>query len=315
MQLITGGMGFIGLHTARAFLDAGEEVVLTRYRNVREPAFLEGEFGKRVLVEPVDLTAPHAVIDLVRKYDFAGVVHLAAPPVGIWSAAEEYRANMVGLVNVLEAARLAEVARVAVGSSGTIYHDLAAGPFTEDMLLPMNSGSSTPAFKKSFEILAGHYADRTGQEIVFLRLNGVWGTAYQSMVNLPSRLVHAAVQGVPGPLKGRMPNPKIGDAIGSGHVKDCARAIQILMARPKLNHRVYNIAGGELVHCEDFVDAVLNAVPEAEISLEQGRGDNYKEYAYLDISRIRDETGFAPEVSVESGVAEYVEWLRAGNQR
>ena len=81
MQLITGGMGFIGLHAARAFLDAGEEVVLTQYRNAREPAFLKGEFGKRVHVEQVDLTSAHAVIDVVRKYDLNGIVHLAAPPV------------------------------------------------------------------------------------------------------------------------------------------------------------------------------------------------------------------------------------------
>ena len=38
--LITGGMGFIGLHTARAFLDAGEDVVITYFQTWREPSFL-----------------------------------------------------------------------------------------------------------------------------------------------------------------------------------------------------------------------------------------------------------------------------------
>ena len=32
MILITGGLGFIGLHTARRFLDVGEQVVLTQYK-------------------------------------------------------------------------------------------------------------------------------------------------------------------------------------------------------------------------------------------------------------------------------------------
>ena len=41
MVLITGGMGFIGLHTARAFLAAGESVVLTRHRSTREPEFIK----------------------------------------------------------------------------------------------------------------------------------------------------------------------------------------------------------------------------------------------------------------------------------
>jgi len=43
MVLITGGMGFIGLHTARRFLDAGEDVVVTQFRTRREPSFIESE--------------------------------------------------------------------------------------------------------------------------------------------------------------------------------------------------------------------------------------------------------------------------------
>ena len=38
--LITGGMGFIGLHTAKAFVDAGEDVVITWFQTWREPDFI-----------------------------------------------------------------------------------------------------------------------------------------------------------------------------------------------------------------------------------------------------------------------------------
>ena len=204
---------------------------------------------------------------------------------------------------------------MAIASSGTIYRGLAEGPYTEDMNLALASDGSTPAFKKSYEILGGHYADRTGLEVVFLRLNGVWGPAYQSMVNLPSRLVHAAVGGVPGPLAGRMPDPLADDMVPSAHVKDCARAIQILQAADRLEHRVYNIASGAPVHGADFVAAVCQAVPGADVALKPGRGPNYRSDAYLDISRLSNETGFEPAYTVESGIADYVEWLRAGNDR
>ena len=40
--LLIGGMGFIGLHTARRFLDAGQDVVVTYHSNRREPDFLQG---------------------------------------------------------------------------------------------------------------------------------------------------------------------------------------------------------------------------------------------------------------------------------
>ena len=43
--LITGGMGFIGLHTVEAFLDAGEDVVATYRETWRMPSFLESHLG------------------------------------------------------------------------------------------------------------------------------------------------------------------------------------------------------------------------------------------------------------------------------
>src|SRR5579871_2618111 len=77
--LITGGMGFIGLHTARRFVDSGEDVVVTQFRTRREPEFIRNELGKRVLVESLDVTSPHDVIDMVRKHGVTGIVHLAVP--------------------------------------------------------------------------------------------------------------------------------------------------------------------------------------------------------------------------------------------
>lgn len=315
MQLITGGMGFIGLHAARAFLDAGEDVVLTRYRNTRTPSFIADEIDKRLFVEALDLTSAHDVLGAARKYPITGIVHLAAPPLGALSAAEDFRVNMSGLINVLEAARLTEVGRVAVASSGTVYRGVAEGPYTEDMPLPLPSGGSTPAYKKSYEILGQHYAERTGLDVIYLRLNGVWGPAYQSMVNLPSRLVHAAVRGEPGPLKGRMPDPLADDMVPSAHVKDCARAIQVLQSAGELAHRVYNVASGQPVHGRDFVAAVLKAIPEAEVALKPGQSPNYQADAYLDISRLTEDTGFEPAYTEERGIAEYIEWLRVGNDR
>ena len=49
--LLIGGMGFIGLHTARSLLDAGQDVVVTYHANRREPDFLKSDLGTRVKVE------------------------------------------------------------------------------------------------------------------------------------------------------------------------------------------------------------------------------------------------------------------------
>ena len=114
MQLITGGMGFIGLHTARAFLDAGESVVVSRYRTTHQPSFLQDEWDNRLLAEPLELTDGRGAIDLVARHGVTGIVHLVVPALATvsqapLSQAEEFQVNMMGLLNILEAARISGV--------------------------------------------------------------------------------------------------------------------------------------------------------------------------------------------------------------
>jgi len=315
MQLITGGMGFIGLHTARAFLDAGESVVVSRYRTTRQPSFLQGEWDNRLFAEPLDLTDGRAAIDLVARHGVTGIVHLVVPALAALSQAEEFQVNMMGLLNILEAARIGGVKRVAIASSVAVYAGLQEGPFTENMRLPVASGNATEAYKKSFEVLASHYADRAGIEIIFLRIGGIYGPLYHSLANLPARLVHAAVQGVPGPLPGkRRPDPHAGDATDACYVKDCAAAIQLLQSAPELSHQIYNLSSGLAATAGDLVSAVKARLPDAEAALAPGRRPGGRKNARMDISRLVAETGFKPEFDIAATIADYVDWLLAGNE-
>ena len=79
MILVTGGLGFIGLHTARALLDVGETCVLTQYRVAREPDFIKDEVGKRVFVEQLDVTDTDSFMAIGKKHKIDGIVHLAVP--------------------------------------------------------------------------------------------------------------------------------------------------------------------------------------------------------------------------------------------
>jgi UDP-glucose 4-epimerase len=316
MVLITGGMGFIGLHTARKFLDAGENVIVTRFRTWREPSFLKDEFGKRVIVESLDTTSPFDCLSLVRKHNVDSIVHLAMPGLSALSPAEDFRVNMLGLVNLLEAARVAGVRRFTIGSSVTVYGGLA-GPFQEDQPLKVESASATGAFKKAFEILALHYSDRTKLDVIALRIGVIWGPLYHSMFNMPSRMVHGALKGgtvdltqaagVPG-------GPSCEeDETDLCYVKDCAKAIQMVHMATKLNHRIYNVGSGKAASNAQLREAVLKVVPGVRIVLQAGKSAGYRSNAYLDLGRITADTGYKPEFTMETGVADYVAWLRAGN--
>jgi UDP-glucose 4-epimerase len=315
MILVTGGLGFIGSHAVRALLSATDErVVATRFRTARVPPFLADEAGKRLLIEPLDVASPHAVIETAMKHRVTSILHLVVTPLGQLSPAEDYRLNMAGLINVLEAGRIVGATRVSIASSSAVYGGLASGPFREEMTVRLNPGNPTEAFKKSFEALGSHYADRTGLPVAFLRIASVYGPLYHSMNNLPSRLVHAAVKGVAAPLPHPRGRPDFTeDATDFVYVKDCADGIARVHAAPTLAHRVYNIGSGVATSGADFAAATAAAVPGVKAALTPGRGPDHRPHAELDLGRTTQEVGYRPRFDVTAGMADYADWLRAGN--
>jgi len=311
MILVTGGLGFVGSHTVASLLRAGHDVVATRYRSGRMPSFLA---DKKFVIENVDVTGPHAVIEVARKHKIDSIVHLVVTPLGQLSPAEDYRLNMSGLINVLEAGRIAGVKRISIASSSSIYGGVASGPYREDMPLRVYGAHPTEAFKKSFEVLGRHYGDRTGIEVVCLRIGNVWGPVYHSMNNLASRLAHAAVTGHPAPLPRPNGRPDFaGDALDAIYVKDCAEGIRAVHTAPTLDHAVYNIGGGRSVTGADFAAAIKKAAPGIAVTLKEGSGpDNRGDNPVMDLGRIAS-LGYRPAFEVDSGMADYVAWLCAGN--
>lgn len=310
--LVTGGMGFIGLHTGQQLVDAGHRVVLTRYRVRREPDFIREHLGDSVAVETADVASPDAVSGIMARHRVTSVIHLVVPALGVLSPAEETRVNVAGLLNVLEAAQVNGVRRVSLASSVAVYAGLGQGPWREDAALPVMSASPTTAFKKTWEILAHHYADRASMDVVALRIGGIYGPLYHSMANLPGRLVHAAVRGRPLDFEpGTAGAPAQDQGTDLCYVKDCARAIGLLHLAPALAERVYNIGGGRFTSNKEVAEAVAGAAgcPAVQLGPPQGA-----ERGYMDTSRIRRELGFEPAYTIESGVADYVAWLREHDQ-
>ena len=64
----------------------------------------------------------------------------------------------------------------------------------------------------------------------------------------------------------------------------------------------------------DFVAALKARLPGAEAELAPGRHPGGRENARKDISRLVAETGFKPEYDMAAGIADYVDWLLAGNE-
>ena len=251
------------------------------------------------------------------KYDINNIVHLAVTGLGAFDAIGDMRVNLNGLMNIMEAATTWEVDRIGLASSIAIYSSLASGPFKEDVSLPIHGvGNPTETYKKTFEIVGGHIGARSNLEVINLRIGGIWGPLYHSMANLPSRLVHAAVKGLdPKLAEGRGGVPFAEDQADFCYVKDCAQGLTKIATAKTLAHKTYNISSGRGARNQDLVDAINKVIPEAKFDLQPGNGPNSRKDPYGELSQSKADVGYEPAFTLDSAVADYIGWLRAGNEQ
>ena len=312
MILTTGGLGSIGSHTARALLDLGESVVLTAHRSTELPEYLAGEPGGRVVVEPLDTTDKAAFLDIGKRHEITGIVHLAAGRHDLPDPVEYLGVETLGLLNALKAATVWGVRRLSVASSIGVYLGVDEVPLREDAPLPVVATHQIPVFKKTAELFAALAGDSAGFDTVRLRIGTIWGplgVPDNPFTPLP-RLLSASVWGEDPDLTPPRPPAYAEDGGDLCYVKDCGRAIALLMLAERLNHGTYNVSTGRLVRNSEVVAAINAAVPGANISLPDGRNPDRPPDNYLDTTRLRADTGFRPEYDVERAVPDYVDWLR-----
>lgn len=322
MILITGGLGFIGSHTTRAMLDLGESCVLVQRRAAAVPDAFASEAGRRVFVEQADITDRHSFLEIGKRHKITGIVHLAGSvpwPPGAHEPVDGARKAIDSLLNVIQAAGDWEVARVGVASTIGVYGGAPGNPpYREDLPLPMTAGHVIPAFKKIGELLGDYLAGVTGTEVLSYRIGGIWGPlgrAASPIVAVP-QLVHAAVRGTAADLSALHSPAYADDGTDLCYVKDCGRAIALLQLSEQLNYRTYNVAAGRATTYGEIAAAIRKVIPDARIELPAGRDPNGPGHdTYLDITRIRQDTGYQPAYDTERAVADYIGWLREGHDR
>jgi nucleoside-diphosphate-sugar epimerase len=306
MILVTGGLGMIGAHTARALVDLGHEVVVTSHRRAEVPSFLAG----KVTVESLDVTDRDAFLALAGRHDISDIVHLAGTIPGE-NPVDFFRTDTTGLLNALDAARAWGVRRFAVASSLGVYIGRTETRWHEELALP---AADLPhpiiAFKKAVEPLTTHSLQGTGIQPVVLRIGSIWGPLMDP--ESPFNHIPPYISAV---LRGEEPQPLYaGDGGDSCYAPDAGRAIALLTTAETLRHNTYNVSSGRPCTNRELADALQAITPGLRLDLLPGRQSGPGEDPCLDITRLAHDTGFAPNFDVASAVADYVAW-RAGNPR
>jgi UDP-glucuronate 4-epimerase len=317
--LVTGAAGFIGMHTARALLDAGAEVVgvdnFDPYYDVqlKEARVAELANRPRFAFRRTDLADADGTALLFRGGDFSHVVHLAAQPgvrYSLVNPAAYLRNNVDAFGHVLEGCRHAKVAHLVYASSSSVYGANHALPFSEDQ--PVDHPVSLyAATKKANELMAHSYSHlfrlpTTG--LRFFTVYGPWGRPDQA----PMVFTKAILAGEPIPIfnEGRMERDfTYVDDIVEGVLRTLAQSPQ---ADPKSGapYAVYNIGQHEAVPLETFIamlERLLHRTAVKDYRPMQA-GDVPSTFASID--RLRDATGFVPHTSLAAGLGRFVAWYR-----
>jgi CDP-glucose 4,6-dehydratase len=311
---VTGGYGLLGTWLVRALVDRGDRVVVLRRDDPSASALrLEG-LEERCEVVPGDVCDGPALERALGDYEVDTAFHLAAQTlVGTAnrSPVPTFEVNIRGTWTLLEACRRMEVERVVVAASDKAYGDHDELPYREDFAL-------RPRFpydvsKAATDMIARSYFHTYGLPVAVTRFANLYGGGDLNF----SRLVPEAVAAV---LQGRRPVIRSDGSPERDflYVEDAAAAY--LAIADALGDgaagEAFNAGAGEPRSVLDVVKAVCS-VAGTEVDPDiQGAGVPAGEIdrQYVDAGKLRELTGWQPQVELEEGVRRTIEWYRAHSE-
>ena len=237
--------------------------------------------------------------------------HLAAMPIvgdANSSPIPTFRANIEGTWNLMEACRTEQVKRVVFASSDKAYGPHDQLPYTEGAALQ-------PIFpydvsKAAADLIARSYWHTFGLPVAVTRFANIYGGGDLNF----SRLVPEVVSAV---IDGRRPVIRSDGSPERDflYVEDVARAylaIDAALAEGRAAGEAFNAGWGKPNSVREVVDLICE-VSGVEVEPDyQGEGNPEGEIdrQYLAAGKIREVTGWEPQVELREGVSRTIEWYR-----
>ena len=305
--LVTGGTGFIGACVVRNLLARGIAVVIGEAKP--DEAVAASLKGAEVM--PMDVSDERAVAAVFDKHrDITHCIHLAYlmsaeveanPPLGV-------KVNVLGMVNLFEAAVRNKLARVVFASSETVYGAsqkvYGDRPVTEDdFCSPADHFFTYGMMKVLNEFMAQKYVTKHSISLATVRPPVVFGHGRKrGSVLWAEAFASNPALGQPAQL------PFSADSRETWIYKDdCAEQMIRLALKPQLAHFAYN-NGGDCVSGHELAAAVRHWLPDAKIDFDESKPSTPL-IDWQDGRRLETEIQFTPRPLLE-GVRAHINQAR-----
>ena len=310
--LVTGGAGFIGSNLVEYLLKygAGRVRVLENYSNGfrKNMRLFEGHPALEVIEG--DIRDPQVCRDACRGANV--VLHQAAlgsVPRSINDPITSNDVNVGGFVNMLVAAKEANVQRFVYAASSSTYGDSPHLPKVEDRIgKPLSPYAVT---KYANELYADVFGKTYGMPIIGLRYFNIFGPrqdpngAYAAVIPL---FIDAVLQG-----KAPRMNGDGGQTRDFTFVENCVQANirAALTTNPAALNEVYNIAVADRTSLNDLFN-ILKEEAGSNITPEYGpdRPGDIRD-SLADISKAKNLLGYDPQIRIREGLQQTLAWFKA----
>jgi UDP-glucuronate 4-epimerase len=318
--LVTGAAGFIGMHAAKALVDAGADVVgVDNFEPYYDVALKEARLATltgrdRFRFARLDLADAAATGALFRDEKPGLVVHLAAQPGVRYSliAPDAYlRNNVTAYGHVLEGCRHAGTRHLVYASSSSVYGANHTLPFSEDQRvdLPVSLYAATKAANELMAHSYSHLFRLPTTGLRFFTVYGPWGRPDMALFRFTQKIL--AGEPIEVFNHGR-------HARDFTYVDDIVEGVVRTLARPPgprtdsgAPHAVYNIGNHQSVELEVFIATLERLLGRTAIRDYRPMQPGDVPATYASIERLQAVTGFAPRTPLDAGLERFVAWYRA----
>lgn len=295
--LLTGATGFIGSHVARLLVTQGHAVTAVVRRQSSRWRLQDIESAlQTVCAESDGLNGLRCNLERVQP---EVCLHMAWESVDGWSASTNVDSAVFSLL-MLRAALESGCRRIVVAGSCFEYEP-AATPLSEES--PVRPHDLYSASKHAVHLIAHQLAGIHGASLAWLRIFNTYGTHDDDR-----RLVPSVVRALVG---GKIAEATAGEQIRDyTHVEDVASAVWTVATSS--HSGPINIASGVPVTVRDLATTAARLVGKPEMLRLGVRPYRQGEPMIVraDVSRLRNDLGWAPRYDLERGLAQTVQWLR-----